>query len=187
VKGTGRGWRLGRESKGKGVFEIELAGAQLSLLVYISKLMGGVQDTRDVLQNTNLALCRERHRYDAARPFLAWARTLAYYEVMSWRKRQSRSRLVFSDETVERMAETLACDNEPVDERLSFLEQCKKRLPPLMRELVDRYYGEGERLAAIAVRTGRSEGSLANSLYYIRNLLKVCVEEKLAHAEERRP
>lgn len=170
--------------KGQGVFEIELANAQLALLAYVAKLLGGVQDARDVLQNTNLTLCRERRRYDASRPFLAWARTVAYFEVMSWRKRQSRSRLVFSDETVERMAETLACEDDPVDERLSLLELCKKRLPPLMRRLLDRYYGEGERLAVIAVQTGRTVGSLANSLYYVRNVLKLCVEEKLSHKGE---
>ena len=169
--------------KGEGIFEMELAGAQLSLLSYVAKLLGGLRDAHDVLQDVNLTLCNERANYDPTRPFLPWARTVAYYEVMTWRKRQTRSRLVFSDEAVERMAESFACDPDPVDERLAFLEACKKRLPPLMRELLDSYYGRAERLSVIAARTRRTEGSLANSLYYIRTLLKKCMENKLTHAE----
>ena len=172
-----------QSKKGEGLFEMELAGAQLALLSYIAKLLGGLQDAHDVLQETNLTLCKERANFDPDRPFLAWARTVAYYAVMTWRKRQARSRLVFSDETVALMAEVLACDTDRVDERLVLLETCKKRLPQGMRELIDSYYGQGERLAAIGVRLGRTEGSLANALYHIRGLLKKCVEEHLAQTE----
>ena len=132
-----------------------------------------------MLQETNLTLCRERQKFDPDRPFLAWARTVAYYAVMTWRKRQTRSRLVFSDETVERMAELLACDSDPVDERLVLLETCKKRLPQGMRDLLDAYYGHEDGLSVISARLGRTAGSVANSLYHIRGLLRKCVEEHL--------
>lgn len=170
---------------GESIFEMELAGAQLALLAYVAKLLGGLQDAHDVLQNVNLTLCRQRDRYDASRPFQAWARTVAYYEVMTWRKRQVRSRLVFSDETVERLAESLSNAPDPVDQKLSFLDVCKKKLPALMRELLESYYGREECLSDIASRMRRTEGSVANSLYYIRKLLKGCVEDKLAQAERR--
>lgn len=164
---------------GHALFEMELAGAQLALLSYIAKLSGGLQDAQDILQETNLTLCRERRKFNPDRPFLPWARAVAYYAVLSWRKRQTRSRLVFSDETVERMAGKLACDPDPVDERLALLDMCKKRLPQNLRGLIDAYYGNGERLAVLAVRLGRTTGSLANSLYHIRELLRKCVEECL--------
>jgi len=172
-----------QSKKSEGLFEMELAGAQLALLSYIAKLLGELQDAHDVLQETNLTLCRERADFDPDRPFLAWARTVAYYAVMTWRKRQVRSRLVFSDQTVALMAEGLACDTDPVDERLVLLEACKKKLTQVMRDIIDSYYGHGERLATIGARLGRTEGSLANSLYHIRGLLKKCVEERLAQTE----
>lgn len=168
---------------GQNVFEIELANAQLPLLSYIAKLLGGVEDARDVLQNTNLKLCKERDRYNPFKPFMPWACTLAYYEVLSWRKRQSRSKLVFSDETVAHMADLLVEQDDAINERLALLEACKKRLPPLMQKLLDRYYSDRLSLADIAAQTGRTERSLANSLYYIRGLLKTCVEEHLAQPE----
>ncbi|MDD4102088.1 MAG: sigma-70 family RNA polymerase sigma factor [Kiritimatiellae bacterium] len=172
------------ESNTGAVFEMELANAQLTLLTYIAKLLGGVSDARDVLQETNLALCKARERYDPARPFMAWARTVAYYEVMTWRKRQSRSRVIFSDETVERLAASMAHEEMRVDDRLTWLEACKKLLPAGMATLLDLYYGENESLAEIASRTGRSAHSLANSLYYVRKVLKDCVEGHMAQARK---
>lgn len=163
-------------------FEMELASAQLTLLNYITKLLGNVTDAQDVLQETNLVLLKKRIEYEPARPFLAWAHRVAYYEVMAWRTRQRRSRLIFSDEVVAQLADTIAIEERPTDRRLRFLEICKKTLPAKLRELMDLYYGEGNSLAEIARTTGRNVGSLANSLYYGRRLMKKCIEEKMAHA-----
>ena len=50
-----------------------------------------------MLQETNLDLWRKASTYDASRPFLPWVRTIAHYQVLTFRKKQSRSHLFFDD------------------------------------------------------------------------------------------
>ena len=71
-----------------------LTGCQSLLYGFICALLGGAEGAGDVLQETNIVLWNKAHEYDPARPFLPWAYTFARFQVMAWRKKQSRSRLV---------------------------------------------------------------------------------------------
>ena len=84
-----------------------LTSAQLDLLVYITSLLGHTYDAEDVLQETNLALCRKAAEYDPRRPFIAWAKSFAKYEVLKYRTLHSRDRVVFNDEVFEHVAACL--------------------------------------------------------------------------------
>mgnify|MGYP001197265003 CR=1 FL=1 len=101
----------------EGAFAWELTQAQGNLFVYLCALTGNADAARDVLQETNLALCREAERFDPSRPFLPWGRAVAYYQVLSWRKKQFRERLVFDDELLEDVAAAL--NEEPAGTRCS--------------------------------------------------------------------
>ena len=79
-------------------FVTQLTEAQFSLFDYISFLLCDSSDARDVLQETNPDLWRKASAYDASRPFLPWARVIAHYQVLTFRKKQSRSHLLFDDE-----------------------------------------------------------------------------------------
>lgn len=157
----------------------ELTQAQGDLFVYICALTGNAEAARDVLQNTNLTLCREAERFDSSRPFLPWARTVAYYQVLSWRKRQVRERLVFDDQVLEEVAVVL--NDEPVapHAQLDALEGCLKKLPVRMRELFEARYVCGATVNALASACGRAPNAVSASLYRIRQLLSACVEETL--------
>lgn len=165
-------------------FEQELAKAQFPLLSYIVKLVGGFHDAEDVLQETNLKLCREREDYDASKPFLPWAMTLARFEAMTWRKRQSRSKLVFSEELMDKLAETFAqpepADDSALGDRLAALEACKAKLSPENRSLLERHYLRGEKIADIAASLHRPAGSVATTLYRIRQYLCTRIKERLS-------
>lgn len=164
-------------------FDRELANAQFPLLAYILKQVGNFHDAEDVLQEVNLKLCKERGTYDTSKPFLPWAKTLARFEAMTWRKRQSRSKLVFSEELMDQLAETFAQsqpeEDETLGERLAALEECRKRLSPDKRDLLDRHYLHGEKISDIAASLHRPPGSVANALYRIRALLYTFMKERL--------
>lgn len=158
-----------------------ITAAQSALYAFILTLMAGQDGAADVLQETNVKLCRELHRYDVTRPFLPWAMTLARFEVMAWRTRQSRSRLVLDNDVVELMAAEIA---EVQDERdLAALESCLAALPARQRELIADRYDRGETVRAIAKRLGQPENALAALLYRIRKALHDCITTKLAQEE----
>lgn len=159
----------------------QITAAQSALYAFILTLMGGQEGAADVLQETNVKICRELHRYDMSRPLLPWAMTLARFEVMAWRTRQSRSRLVLDNDVVELVAEEIA---EVQDDReLSALESCLAALPARQREMIAARYEQGETVRAIAKRLEQPENALAALLYRIRKALHDCITSKL-HREE---
>lgn len=159
----------------------QITAAQSSLYAFILTLMAGQEGAADVLQETNMKLCRELHRYDTSRPFLPWAMTLARFEVMAWRTRQSRSRLILDNEVVELLAEEIADGHN--DRELVALESCLAGLPPRQQELVAARYDQGETVRAIAKRLGQPENALAALLYRIRKALHDCITTKLAQED----
>ena len=161
------------------VFHKELTAAQDDLFLYLCALTGKPDAARDILQETNLVLCREMDRYDPERPFIAWAKTVAYYEVLTWRKKQVRERLVFDDALLEDVVATLKESPSYSHKHLDALEHCLSKLPERMRKLIDARYKEGETVNDLATASGRAANAISASLYRIRQLLGACIEENL--------
>jgi RNA polymerase sigma-70 factor (ECF subfamily) len=160
-------------------FVAQLTASQSALYAFIVSLLGGVNDANDVLQETNMKLCRKCAEYDPDQPFLRWAYAFARFEVMAWRKRQQRSRLVLDDELLLTVAAELEESAEEADQRLKILEDCMERLNPRQRELIAARYGRGEPVQDIAVRISRPENAMAALFYRLRKLLADCAQSVL--------
>jgi RNA polymerase sigma-70 factor (ECF subfamily) len=161
-------------------FVTRLVAHQGALYSYIASLMGGLEHTNDLLQETNLKLCRKAAAYDAGQPFLRWAYAFARNEVMAWRTRQARSRLVFDDALLASIAEVFERVDEKADRQLGALENCVEHLPERQRDLVKARYGRGEALQDIASRMQMEENVMAAFFYRLRKALAACVELSLA-------
>lgn len=156
-----------------------LAGIQFDLYAHIVVLMGRTEDARDVLQETNLKILEElRTRHDI-RNFLAWAKTLAYYEVLRWRKSQQRDRLVFDDELINSLGERLSERPAEAHERLEALDACLSQLTPGQRDYIEERYSRGARVKTMSERYRCSVFAMATLLYRIRLQLLKCVERRL--------
>ena len=160
-------------------FVQRLTAGQSALYAFVVSLMGGVDQANDVLQETNLKLCQRAGEYDAAQPFLRWAYAFARFEVMAWRKRQTRSRLVLDDELVARVAADFEDQAPQAEHQLAALEACVEKLPSHQRELVAARYREGLPVQEIAAQSGRPENAVAAMLYRVRKALAHCVENSL--------
>jgi RNA polymerase sigma-70 factor, ECF subfamily len=157
-----------------------LTHVQSRLYAYICSLLGESAGARDVLQETNLALWDKARDYDPSRPFLPWAYKIAYIQVLAYRKRCSRNRLLFDDQLVSELAEQVMSHDDDLDLRLEALGDCMGRLPGPRRELMDRRYLHGESVERIAQRLRKAPNVVAASLYRIRKTLHECIESKLA-------
>jgi RNA polymerase sigma-70 factor (ECF subfamily) len=160
-------------------FVQHLTSAQSALYAFIVSLLGGVNDANDVLQETNMKLCRKYAEYDPQQPFLRWAYAFARFEVMACRKTKQRSRLVLDDELLATMAAELEETAEDADRRLKILENCMERLNPRQRELIASRYGRGEAVQDIAARLSRPENAMAALFYRLRKLLADCAQSVL--------
>ncbi|MCB9875929.1 MAG: RNA polymerase subunit sigma-24, partial [Planctomycetaceae bacterium] len=80
-------------------FVNELTTNQLSLSLYVRSLLPGDSAAHDVAQQANAKIWEKRGEFELGTNFKAWAFSIARYEVLNYRKRQSRdARLVFSDD-----------------------------------------------------------------------------------------
>lgn len=157
-----------------------LTGAQSRLYAYICSLLGEAAGARDVLQETNLALWDKARDYDPARPFLPWAYRIAYLQVLAYRKRCVRSRLVFDEDLVSELADQVLSRDVDLEGRLEALGDCMSKLPGARREILDRRYVLGESVDQIARRVGKAPNVVAASLYRIRKVLLECIEARVA-------
>lgn len=148
---------------------------QGNLRAFIVSLMPGSPDVKDVLQETNTVLWQKRHSFELGTNFMAWAFTIARYEVRRQHDRNRRAgRIVFSDGVLD----VLYKANEEAD--LGALESCMRKLSVSQRDIIRERYTPGHSLEQLAGRTGRSAGSLRIALHRIRDTLKNCVTQTVA-------
>jgi RNA polymerase sigma-70 factor (ECF subfamily) len=125
-------------------------------------------------------LLEKANDYDPTRPFAPWALAFARFQVMAWRKRQSRDRLVLDDALVDALADRITADSAAPGRRLDALEKCLNKLPAESRQLVDARYSRGDPVQEIAAKLGRSVNVVSVTLFRIRKALLDCMRSALA-------
>lgn len=153
---------------------------QNRLYVYILALLPDPERARDVLQETNVVLWRKADNYEPGTSFQAWACKVAYFEVLSERRRRGRDRLLFDDNTLELVAQHAGKRSENLDDRAVALDECLKRLDERQRKRLHDRYGPGGSVQLAAQRSGLTRGSIAVALQRIRTALMQCIEAKLS-------
>jgi RNA polymerase sigma-70 factor (ECF subfamily) len=161
-------------------FLLLLTSHQSTLYATIAALLSGSEGAADVLQETNVVLLEKSVEYDPARPFIPWAVTFARFQVLAWRKRQSRDRLVLDDVLFNVLADQLTTRAVDPNRRLDALEKCLGKLPQNSRELIDARYVNAETVQRIAGRLGRSVNVVSVALFRIRKSLLDCMKSSLA-------
>ena len=157
-----------------------LTGSQRRLYAYINTLLGGSSAVADVLQDTNVDLWAKSDEFDSTRPFLPWAYRFAYYRVMAHRKTLSRSRLVFDDRVVDRLAARYEQTDADPDRRLKALNHCIGKLPEHHQDLIEQRYTHKRAVRAIAERLAEPANRVAVRLFGIRSALLSCIKTRLA-------
>ena len=118
--------------------------------------------------------------YDPSRPFLPWAYTFAYMQVLAWRKKRQRDRLVFDEDLLSSISDSFSRREGAADRRLDALEGCMQGLEPEHRVLVDRRYVHGDSVNNVARELKKGPNVVSASLYRIRKSLMDCIQGKLA-------
>jgi RNA polymerase sigma-70 factor, ECF subfamily len=159
------------------LFVERITSAQQGLFAFILTLVPNIADANDVLQETNLVLCRKRAEYRATEDFWPWAKTIARYQVLAHLKRQHRSRLRFGESLLSELAqETVVQD---LESELLVMDRCIQELAPSNREMLQLRYISELSIADIASRLGRSVGAVYDALYRTRGQLADCIQRKL--------
>jgi RNA polymerase sigma-70 factor (ECF subfamily) len=157
-------------------FITQLTAAQPSLWAYVFSLLPDHGAAQDVLQETNLTLWRRAADFQLGTSFLSWACQVAYFHVLSQRRRVRRDRLIFDDAVLAYLAERQADRAEGLNDRLAALRGCLEKLPQPSRRLLEERYAPGASVQRLADDDGRSVAALSQLLYRIREKLLECMQ-----------
>ena len=147
---------------------------------YILSLVPNWADADEILQETNVRLWEEFDKYVPGTNFAAWATRVAHFQVLTWRKKVSRSRLIFDQRVIEALAAEPLWTDEAFDARQQALGECVSELPDHNRRLLRHCYARGNKIKDVAVRLKRSPTAVYKALERIRVTLHSCIERKLA-------
>lgn len=150
------------------------------LYAYILRLVVNWNDADEILQETNVRLWEEFDRFEPGSNFAAWAIRVAHFQVLSWRKRRSRSRLVFDDSAIESIAARQEEDSAIDDTRRAALAECMKLLPEKSRTLLARCYAADTSIRDAAAELRRSTEAVYKALQRTRLALHACIERRIA-------
>lgn len=156
-----------------------------SLYGYILSLVPNVAAADEVCQNASVVLWEEFERFNPASDFRAWARTIAYYEVLTYRKTRSRERVQFNSELLDVLADRAAVRSDELSARRDHLSDCIGRLPEFKRQVIQLYCCAGMKLRVVAEKLGRSAAVVEKTLARTRRTLYDCVEMAVRREDHR--
>lgn len=149
------------------------------IYAFILTLVPVWSDADDLLQETSAVMWRKLDEFQPGSDFVAWALSIARFEVLNYRKRQNRDRGVFSDQTTEALADQAAAWEGGGDDRRDALEMCLMKLNERDRELIRLRYEPGVTTQEVADRVGRSLKAVYKALNRIHEQLLHCIRESL--------
>lgn len=153
---------------------------QSRLYAYILSLVGDPTEADDILQEANTVLWNKSAEFAPGSSFAAWMFKVAYYQVLAYRQKLSREKILFNSELVPDLAHEAAQAAEKMDERQHALHQCLEKLGPRAQELIKRRYAVGAEIEAIALQLGQSANAVKQALFRVRLNLMECVKRQMA-------
>ena len=168
------------QAKGKLFLRLFLQNKR-RLYAYVLTLLPNRADADDLLQEVSLVMW---DKFDPDRPpadFAAWGCRIAYFKVLDFYKRSRRGRVLFSQETLERIAETAVAQADVLrlDDRREALAGCVEKLGPRDRELLSHRYADGATTRSASEQTGRSVEAVYKAVAKLRQALFDCVQRVL--------
>lgn len=157
-----------------------LTEAQPSLYAYVVSLCHDATLAKDVLQDANLIIWRKAAEFQPGTHFKAWACRIAYFTLLSHRRKRSREQLVFEEDVLDYLAERQEQRLGEEDARLRALRGCLAKLPPQQRQLIEARYQPGASVRDMASEAGKTESAISVALFRIRAALQQCIEKSLA-------
>jgi RNA polymerase sigma-70 factor (ECF subfamily) len=160
-----------------------LTDVQSIIESYVRVLVPNQAAARDIVQESNLTIWKKAEEFQMGTNFAAWAVRIAYFEVLKYRRSVGREKLVFDDDVVNLLADRNAELLDSSKEREAVLQECLQNLSAGNRSLLRQRYVDGTSVKRIAELQGKSQGSISQTLYRIRESLSACVTRKLRTVE----
>jgi len=137
----------------------------------------------DVLQDASVIMWQKLSQLDDEEGFLPWGKVIVRFHCYRYLEQKKKKGAVFSNELVAILADEAEQISETEhSKRRRALESCLGKLSGPERELVLAPYLHHGRITELAELGGTSANALYKKLGRLRDRLRNCVKERLAHA-----
>ena len=157
-----------------------LTGEQRRLYGYVLSLVADAVAADDILQQTNLVALQKADEFEVGTNFNAWSSKIAYFQVLAYLKTRSREKLKFEPELVARISDAVVQRQPVLDERLTALRGCVRKLSKVDQDLIHQRYKQGVDVPKLAEAVNRSRQAIRQALYRIRGSLMQCIQKTLS-------
>lgn len=172
---------MSRKVLSESEFVLLITKHQPAIYAYILTIHPNRVAAQDILQETNIVLCRKKDEFEPGSHFKAWAFRIAYWQTMAHLKRVKRAGLVeLEPDVLELVAHEAEEQLTDFEDRHLALKACLQKLPAGDTSILLAHYQSGESLADLSGRLGRSREALKQVLMRIRRVLRACIERQLA-------
>lgn len=150
-----------------------------ALTLYVYGMVPRDAEAEDILQQTKMLLWKHFGDYQRGTHFLAWARKVAFHQVLTYRRKKKREHLPLEEEVLEAVGAAVSELSDRGGARHEALRECVTRLPGEHRQLIQMRYFQEMEIPDIARRIERTEAAVYRALSRIRLTLMTCVRRQL--------
>ncbi len=150
------------------------------LRAFVRASLPGSSDVDDVMQEVSLVAWKKFSTLTDVAIFPRWACLITRFEILKFRRKCARNRLVLDDATIELLVAEGAEEMPRRKQQLAVLDECMNKLPEERRKLVLAAYSRETTIKNLAQQLGKTEHSLYQLLARIRHQLLLCLQRTLA-------
>jgi RNA polymerase sigma-70 factor (ECF subfamily) len=152
---------------------------QNKIYAYIFSMVPNFTDADDIMQEVTVALLHRFSDFQIGTNFLAWARKMAFYEILKFRKKQHRQPLAFTQETLQAIAAYVEKESSHTEQMLDVLGRCLSKLNIREQQLIVLRYEDGATTQSVSEKLGVSIYSIYRAIERIQGILLRCVNRNM--------
>lgn len=157
-----------------------LATYDRALSLYVYGLIPHQADADDILQQTKMIMWRSFSQFQLGTNFIAWARKIAFHQILGHRRKKKKDHLPLSDEMLDLVGEEIAEITDSEYLRKQALQICLNHLKDEHRKMMLMRYEEEMEVDEIAAKTASTPGAVYRALSRLRLGLLDCINTRLA-------
>jgi len=142
------------------------------------------EDASDVVQDACIAMWRKIDTLESPKAFRSWAYSYVRLTALNQRRKKQASRLQFTGEMMEIMADEWKKEGELIGAEREALARCLRELPETQRKLLSLYYTSSKTTAVeLSERLQKPVAGIYKSLERTRATLRECILRKIQIAK----
>ncbi len=143
-----------------------------------------MNDVDEVMQEVSVVAWRKFDQLDDPENFRRWVCVIARYEVLMYRRKKARDRIVLGKEVEQLIAQEGEEELDLRERQLSALEYCVEKLPEPKRQLVRQVYSGNQSINTLAQQLGKSSAAIYKTISRVRLSLQDCVQRSLTEGTQ---